>query len=329
LKKISLDDILSNVKKHKKIFLFHKSSEKLISSFKKKIKVISAGGGVVKNSFDETLFIFRGNKWDLPKGKKDKGETIDETALREVKEETGITDLKIIDFRTITYHLFKKNSEYCLKETSWYNMVSNFDGKFTPEIKEDITKVVWKNENKIRKIKNYRNQILDSKIRKQRTIKESQMISQVKKFGIPTPLVYFVNLEKTSILMQEIPGTPVHDLSESKIISLSKEIGKLVGLLHKNGVMHGDLTTSNFILFKNIIYMIDFGLSQNTIKSEDHAVDLRLIKEILNSAHAKIMQSAWKNFLTGYKSIVGVSYHAKIVKLVSEIESRGRYAQVV
>ena len=196
----------------------------------------------------------------------------------------------------------------------------------------DIYQTKWQNSNailKIRKIKNYRNQTLDSKIRKQRTIKESQMISQVKKFGIPTPLVYFVNLEKTSILMQEIPGTPVHDLPESKIISLSKEIGKLVGLLHKNGIMHGDLTTSNFILFKNIIYMIDFGLSQSTIKSEDHAVDLRLIKEILNSAHAKIMQSTWKNFLIGYKSIVGISYYAKIVKLVSEIESRGRYAQVV
>jgi TP53 regulating kinase-like protein len=196
----------------------------------------------------------------------------------------------------------------------------------------DIYQIKWQNSNailKIRKIKNYRNQTLDSKIRKQRTIKESQMISQAKEFGIPTPLVYFVNLEKTSILMQEIPGIPVHDLPESKIISLSKEIGKLVGLLHKNGVMHGDLTTSNFILFKNIIYMIDFGLSQNTIKSEDHAVDLRLIKEILNSAHAKIMQSAWKNFLIGYKSVVGITYHAKIVKLVSEIESRGRYAQVV
>ena len=196
----------------------------------------------------------------------------------------------------------------------------------------DIYQTKWQNSNailKIRKIKNYRNQILDSKIRKQRTIKESQMISQVKKFGIPTPLVYFVNLEKTSILMQEIPGTPVHDLSESKIISLSKEIGKLVGLLHKNGVMHGDLTTSNFILFKNIIYMIDFGLSQNTIKPEDHAVDLRLIKEILNSAHAKIMQSCWKNFLAGYKSVVGVTCQTKIVKLVSDIESRGRYAEVV
>ena len=196
----------------------------------------------------------------------------------------------------------------------------------------DIYQTKWQNSNailKIRKIKNYRNQILDSKIRKQRTIKESQMISQVKKFGIPTPLVYFVNLEKTSILMQEIPGTPVHDLSESKIISLSKEIGKLVGLLHKNGVMHGDLTTSNFILFQKIVYVIDFGLAQNTIKSEDHAVDLRLIKEILNSAHAKIMESAWKNFLLGYKSVVGSTSFAKITKLVLDIESRGRYAEVV
>ena len=196
----------------------------------------------------------------------------------------------------------------------------------------DIYQTKWQNSNailKIRKIKNYRNQTLDSKIRKQRTIKESQMISQAKEFGIPTPLVYFVNLEKTSILMQEIPGTPVHDLPESKIISLSKEIGKLVGLLHKNGIMHGDLTTSNFILFKNIIYMIDFGLSQNTIKPEDHAVDLRLIKEILNSAHAKIMESSWNNFLIGYKSIVGITYQSKIVKLVLDIESRGRYAQVV
>ena len=196
----------------------------------------------------------------------------------------------------------------------------------------DIYTGTWKNSKalfKTRKIKTYRNSSLDSKIRKQRTIKESQMLSQVKSFGIPAPLVYFVNLEKSMIVMQEIPGKPVHDLSESKIIEMSKQIGKLVGLLHKNGVMHGDLTTSNFILFKNTIYMIDFGLSQNSIKPEDHAVDLRLIKEILNSAHAKIMEPSWKNFLNGYKSVVGITYQTKIVKLVSEIESRGRYAQVV
>ncbi|HJJ23508.1 MAG TPA: KEOPS complex kinase/ATPase Bud32 [Nitrosopumilus sp.] len=196
----------------------------------------------------------------------------------------------------------------------------------------DIYQTTWQNSKailKIRKTKNYRNTSLDSKIRKQRTIKESQMISQVKSFGIPTPLVYFVNLEKTLIVMQEIPGKPVHDLPESKIIELSKEIGKLVGILHKNGVMHGDLTTSNFILFKNTVFVIDFGLSQNTIKPEDHAVDLRLIKEILNSAHVKIMEPAWKNFLNGYKSIVGYVNYIKITKLVSDIESRGRYATVI
>ncbi len=196
----------------------------------------------------------------------------------------------------------------------------------------DIYQTKWQNSKailKIRKTKNYRNPSLDLKIRKQRTIKESQIISQVKSFGIPTPLVYFVNLEKTLIVMQEIPGKPVHDLPESKIIELSKEIGKLVGMLHKNGVMHGDLTTSNFILFKNTVFFIDFGLSQNTTKSEDHAVDLRLIKEILNSAHAKIMKPAWKNFLIGYKSIVGNANYIKITRLVSDIESRGRYAAVI
>ncbi|MDH3395605.1 MAG: KEOPS complex kinase/ATPase Bud32 [Nitrosopumilus sp.] len=196
----------------------------------------------------------------------------------------------------------------------------------------DLYQTKWQNSKailKIRKIKNYRNSLLDLKIRKQRTIKECQMISFVKSLGIPTPLIYFVNLKTTSIMMQEIPGTPVHDLPESKIVDLSKDIGKLVGTLHKNGVMHGDLTTSNFILFKNTVFVIDFGLSQNTIKSEDHAVDLRLIKEILNSAHAKIMLSSWENFLHGYKSIVGSAYYAKITKLVSDIESRGRYAEVV
>ncbi len=93
--------------------------------------------------------------------------------------------------------------------------------------------------------------------------------------------------------------------------------------------MHGDLTTSNFILFQNTVFVIDFGLSQNSIKPEDHAVDLRLIKEILNSAHAKIMEPAWKNFLIGYKSIVRNANYVKIIKLVSDIESRGRYATVI
>ncbi|HUU48080.1 MAG TPA: KEOPS complex kinase/ATPase Bud32 [Nitrosopumilaceae archaeon] len=196
----------------------------------------------------------------------------------------------------------------------------------------DIYITKWKNSRailKIRKAKHYRNQILDSNLRKQRTIKESQTISEVKSFGIPTPLVFFVNLEKKSIIMQQIPGKPIHDLSNPKIISLSKQMGKLVGLMHKNGIMHGDLTTSNFIFFQNKVFVVDFGLSIKTIKPEDHAVDLRLIKEILNSAHAIIMKQSWKNFLIGYKLVVGTAKYLQIKKLVSEIESRGRYATVI
>ena len=107
LKKKSLDEIISLVKKHHKIFLFHKNSEKLVSTFQKKIKVVKAGGGIVKNTNDETLFIYRRNKWDLPKGKMDKGETIDQTALREVKEETGIKNLSGLERVT------KLNVDYC------------------------------------------------------------------------------------------------------------------------------------------------------------------------------------------------------------------------
>ncbi|MGD2106374.1 MAG: KEOPS complex kinase/ATPase Bud32 [Nitrosopumilaceae archaeon] len=196
----------------------------------------------------------------------------------------------------------------------------------------DIYNSVWNNSKiimKIRKPKNYRNPTLDRNLRKQRTIRESQTLMEVKSFGIPTPLVYFVNLKDSSIIMQRIPGKPIHDLPNSKIISLSEQMGSHVGLLHKNGIMHGDLTTSNFILFQDKVYVIDFGLSQKTIKLENHAVDLRLIKEILNSAHASIMKESWKNFLSGYRNVVGHTKYSKIIKLVSEIESRGRYATVI
>ena len=113
----------------------------------------------------------------------------------------------------------------------------------------DIYTGMWNNSKsvfKIRKIKTYRNSLLDSKIRKQRTIKESQVLSQVKSFGIPSPLVYFVNLEKSMIVMQDIPGKSVHDLSNSKIIEVSKEIGELV-VKAAQAVDYTNLGTAEFL----------------------------------------------------------------------------------
>jgi TP53 regulating kinase and related kinases len=196
----------------------------------------------------------------------------------------------------------------------------------------DIFLTLWNKRKailKARKKKDYRNSSLDQRIRKQRTIRECEIISEVKSFGISTPLIYNMDTKNCTILMQYIEGTLVNDLSELKLIKSCFDIGKIVGAMHKNGIMHGDLTTSNFIVSNRKIFVLDFGLSNRTSKPEDYAVDLRLLKEILNSAHAKIMNKAWSNFLKGYKSSVGSTRFSKVTNLVRVIESRGRYANVV
>ena len=196
----------------------------------------------------------------------------------------------------------------------------------------DIYSTIWNKKKailKIRKKKSYRNSILDQKIRKQRTIRESQIISQVKSFGISTPLIYFMDTNKCSILMQYIDGKIIRDMENSNIVKICSDIGRIVGIMHKNGIMHGDLTTSNFIVDKKKLFLIDFGLASRTEKPDDHAIDLRLFKEILNSAHAKVMEKSWKNFQKGYSKAVGLKYTKKILNLVAVIESRGRYATVV
>ena len=182
---------------------------------------------------------------------------------------------------------------------------------------------------KIRKEKKYRNSSLDTRIRKQRTIREAQIISYVKAFGISTPLIYFVNYKNFSIYMQYVKGKLIRDMDEKSIPKICLQIGMIAGTLHQNGIMHGDLTTSNFILTSKHLFVIDFGLANRTEKPDDHAVDLRLFKEILNSAHANVMKKSWKNFITGYEKSVGKKHCKKILELVSVIESRGRYATVV
>ena len=182
---------------------------------------------------------------------------------------------------------------------------------------------------KIRKEKKYRNSSLDIRIRKQRTIREAQIISDVKSFGISTPLIHFVDYKNFSIYMQYVNGKLIRDMDDKSIPKTCFELGKIVGRLHKNGIMHGDLTTSNFIQTKKNLFLIDFGLANRTEKPDDHAVDLRLFKEILNSAHSNVMEKSWKNFISGYEKSVGAKHCKKILQLVSVIESRGRYATVV
>ena len=153
LTSITLNEILKKVRKHKKIFLYHPKKSELLKVFKSKIKVIFASGGIVKNDNNQILFIYRRGKWDLPKGKAEKGESIRETAVREVIEETGIDKLKIDKYFSNTFHIVRNNKKYFLKETSWFLMSSNFKGKLKPQLNEGIKSVKWKTFDDAKKIK--------------------------------------------------------------------------------------------------------------------------------------------------------------------------------
>ena len=130
-------------KKINSIGVFSNEFELIINIFKKKFPEIIAAGGKVINNKSEILFIYRNKKWDLPKGKAEKNENISETALREVEEETGIKNLSIIKPLDKTYHIFKRGGKNYIKTTYWFEMKSDFSGKFKPQKKEGITRVEW------------------------------------------------------------------------------------------------------------------------------------------------------------------------------------------
>lgn len=117
-----------------------------------KLKKIIAAGGLVVNEKQEFLMIFRRNYWDLPKGKLDEGESIEECALREVKEETGIINCILVSFLTKTYHTYfdKWLNEEVIKESWWYLMQSNSNEKLIPQTTEDIEKIIWINEDELK-----------------------------------------------------------------------------------------------------------------------------------------------------------------------------------
>jgi len=177
--------------------------------------------------------------------------------------------------------------------------------------------------------KKYRISQIDEKIRKNRTSQEATLLSEARRYGIPTPRIFDIDKKTHKIIMEFIEGKRIKELlnkSDKKTIEkLCFEIGKLIGKLHSAGLIHGDLTTSNMILKDEKIYFIDFGLGSFSKKIEDQGTDLRLLHEALKSTHYQILDTSWKNIIKGYKS-----EHSKadmVMNRVSEIEKRARYME--
>ena len=177
---------------------------------------------------------------------------------------------------------------------------------------------------KIRLPKKYRHYTIDSALRKQRTLHEANIMSSVKMFGVETPFIYFLNPDNFEIVMEYVVGSVLKDVFSPV---LCHELGNIIATLHFNNIIHGDITTSNFILTpqKHLI-IFDFGLSFFSERLEDKAADIRLFKEILNSVHVEYFELSFENFLLGYSKIYGKK-SLKIFNTVKEIEQRGRYSR--
>ncbi len=172
--------------------------------------------------------------------------------------------------------------------------------------------------------KAYRPKELDIRLRNSRLKAEAQLISQARKVGVRTPLIYDIDLEKSAITMEFIEGPTakkVFDESPDRE-QLAALIGERIGRLHKANLIHGDLTTSNMIFIENEPCFIDFGLGEKSNEPEKKGVDMHLLKEALSSAHSQH---------PGLYEIMANAYVAeypegkKILKVVEDIEKRGRY----
>ncbi len=122
---------------------FHSDLDALKQSFLKKFILVTAAGGLVQNEKKEYLLIFRKGKWDLPKGKLDKGEKLEDCATREVEEETGLKEVKLIRPLCVTYHTYHEGARFILKESHWYTMKVKGTQVLVPQTEEDIHEIRW------------------------------------------------------------------------------------------------------------------------------------------------------------------------------------------
>ena len=189
---------------------------------------------------------------------------------------------------------------------------------------------IFKDKKKIIKeriSKSYRIKEIDEELRKKRTKREAKILKKLNSLGFNAPKI--AELNDFSITMEFIEGDQLKKVFEKNYKQYSCMIGKGIAWLHKNNIIHGDLTTSNMILKKNYknaeLFFIDFGLSFISTKIEDKAVDLHLLKQSLESKHYKIFDEGFNIIIEEYKReyIEG----NKIIERLANVEARGRNKQ--
>lgn len=182
--------------------------------------------------------------------------------------------------------------------------------------------------------KSYRHPQIDLKFRTTRTKREAHILAKAAALGIRVPRILSEKAKEGILEMEFVAGKKMRDILDTalahggkpkpRILKLCKKIGEGIALLHKNHIVHGDLTTSNFIVSGGDIFFIDFGLSFHSTRTEDKAVDLHLMKRALASRHYTHWEELFAAVLEGYKKVFGKEADA-VLKRLEVVESRGRY----
>jgi len=178
--------------------------------------------------------------------------------------------------------------------------------------------------------KNYRLSKLDEQITKYRTIHEPQLIHRSKEAGVSTPTVFMIDTKNSTIIMEFIEGKQVkqilNNMEREERLNLCRHIGELIGQLHNQGIIHGDLTTSNMILtpYEKVVF-VDFGLGEYSAEIEIRGVDLHLMKRAFQSTHYRYADECFTAVMEGYEKSVGKEITESVLEKIKEIEKRGRY----
>jgi TP53 regulating kinase-like protein len=184
---------------------------------------------------------------------------------------------------------------------------------------------------KVRISKPYRDRRFDSLIRKERTLSEARIIIAARKSGVHAPAIYYINADEAIIVMEKIEGLLLRDildkLTDSERCRIFIDLGKNVGILHKAGIVHGDLTTSNIVIKDNNVYLVDFGLAKYSNEIEDIGVDLHLLLRAIESTHYEYKDVLFSCFLEGYRKVIGEAELELVLNKVKEIRMRGRYIE--
>ena len=168
--------------------------------------------------------------------------------------------------------------------------------------------------------KEYRVKELDEAIRKQRTKREEKLLRTAERIGIRVPAIFGVKEHK--IIMEFIHGKTLREALDEKNIGLCTEVGKIVGKMHSQNLIHGDITTSNIILDGKGLVFLDFGLGFTSSKQEDKAVDLLNLRKTLQATHSLFFEKCWKKIVNGYLQV----YPKKdVIAQIERVERRARY----